>query len=89
MKPKRTALLAVIVTGIAAAFLAGFTATPEVVTQLVIGVEAIVASAVVVFILLRVPSMQALPVPRQRQIIWLSACGAGMVVCVLPLILRR
>src|SRR5438105_748890 len=89
MNSKRTALLAVTVTGIAATLLSAFTATPEAVTQLIIGVEAIAASAIVVFIVLRVPSMQALPIRRQRQMIWFSASGAGMVVCVLPLILRR
>ena len=87
MKPKRTALVAIIVTGIAATFLAALTATPEVVTQLIVGVETVAASAVVVFVLLRIRRLQALPAARQRQLIWLCAGSAGAIVCLLPLVI--
>jgi hypothetical protein len=85
MNPNRTALLAIVVTGVAAALFAAFTATPEVITQVIVGIEAVAASALVVFILLRIPRMRTLPEARQRKFIWLSAGTTSAVVCLLPL----
>lgn len=87
MSLKRTALLAVIVTGIIVTLLAAVTATPDILTQLLIGVEAVAASAIVVFILLRIPKMKALPESKQQQLILVSVCVTGVLVCLLPLAL--
>lgn len=47
MNPKLTALLAVVVTGFGATVIAPFTTTPELVTQLFVGVFAFLAAGVV------------------------------------------
>ncbi len=92
MSPKRTAILAVVITGVVATFLAPFTTTPEVITQISVGVEALAASALVVLILLRIPRLRTLSPAGQRKAIWFAAGSTGMLVCLLPLalsILRR
>ena len=87
MNPKLTALLSVVVTGFGATVIAPFTTTPELVTQVAVGVLAFLAAGVVLLALWWTPWLRALPPQRQRRTIWIAACGTGLVVCVLPLLL--
>jgi len=85
MNSKLTALLAVVVTGFCATVLGAFTTTPEVITQLVVGVSAFLASGIVVVALLWTPWLRALSPERQRRGIWIAACGTGLLVTLLPM----
>jgi hypothetical protein len=86
MDAKLTALPAIVVTGFAAAVLGAFTTTPEVITQLVVGMAASLASGIVLLALLWTPWLRALSPERQRRAIWIAAAGTGLVVCCLPLV---
>jgi hypothetical protein len=85
MNPRLTALLAVVATGCGATVLGGFTTTPEVITQLIVGITAFLASGIVVFVLFCTPWMRSLSPERQRRAIWFAAATTGVIVCFLPL----
>ena len=69
MSTKKTALLAVAVTGFAATVLGAFTTTPELITQLIVGIGAFLAAGIVLLVLLWTPWLRALPPERQRRTI--------------------
>jgi hypothetical protein len=87
MNLKRTALLAVVVTGCVATILGAFTTTPELITQVIVGIVAFLAAGIVLLLLLWTPWLRALPPERQRRTIWIAAGGTGLVVCLLPLVI--
>jgi hypothetical protein len=82
MNPRQTALVAVVVTGFCATVLG---ATPDVITQLIVGTAAFLAAGIVLLVLLWTPWLRALPPARQRRTIWFAAGVTGLVVCLLPL----
>ena len=84
MSTKMTAAVAVVVTAVVVTFLAAFTATPEAITQLVMGGMAFFVTVLVLLIVLWLPWMRALPESRQKKVIWLVAASAGVAVCCLP-----
>lgn len=87
MNTKLTAFVAVVVTGFCATFLGAFTTTPEVLTQLVVGVSATLASGIVVLVLMWTPWFGALRPERQRRATWIAACGTGLLMAFLPMLL--
>jgi hypothetical protein len=88
MSPKQTSFLAVAVTAYCAGILGGVTMTPEVVSQIIVGVAALVVATVVVCILWLTAWFRALSPKRQQSAIWIAASCASAVVCFLPLALR-
>jgi hypothetical protein len=86
MSPKLTAFLAVVVTAYCAGILGAITMTPEVMSQIIVGVAAFIFSGMVVLGLWFIPSFRTCPVARQRVVIWIAAGGASIFVCILPLI---
>ena len=92
MNVRKTAIVAVVLTGIVSTIVAAFTTTPELITQLVVGLGAFVASGVVALVLLLTPWLGTLSPRGQRRAVWLAVAGTGAIVCILPFgltILRR
>src|ERR1041384_4591143 len=87
MNSKQTALIALVATGVGATVLGAYTATSEVITQLIVGVAAFLAAGIVLLVLLWTPWLRALPPERQHRIIWIAAGGTSLVVCLLPLMI--
>src|ERR1700677_3228214 len=87
MNPKWTALLAVAVTATCAGILGGFTVTPEVFTQILVGVESFVASGLVILVLFWTSRFRNCRPGRQQSIIWVAAGSTGVIICLLPLFL--
>jgi hypothetical protein len=84
MSTKITAAVAVVVTAVVVTFLAAFTATPDLVIQLVTGGIAFLVTGLVLLIVLWLPWMRALPESRQKKVVWLVAASTGVAVCCLP-----
>jgi hypothetical protein len=87
MSTKMTAAVAAVVAAVVVTVLTAFTATPDVVFQLVNGGVALLVTGLVLLIVLWLPWMRALPENRQKKVIWLVAASAGFAVCWLPLAL--
>ena len=87
MSTKMTAAVAVVVAAVAVTFLTAFTATPDLVMQLVNGAVALVVTGVVLLIVLQLRWMRALPENHQKRVVWLVAASTGFAVCWLPLLL--
>jgi len=85
MNPKVTALIAVVATGFCGTVLGAFTATPEAITQMIVGMGASVAAGAVLLVLFCTPWMRSLPAAQQRRVIWLAALSTGVISCFLPL----
>ena len=84
MSTKQTAFIAVIVTGFCASVLAAITTTPELITELIVGIGAFLAAGIVLSVLLWTPWLRALPPEQQRRTLWIAAGSTGLVVCLLP-----
>ena len=92
MNSKQTAVLAAVVTAVAATFLAGFTATPDPLTQVLVGTVALIVTSLVLVAVLWLPWTRGLPDSRRKSVIWLVAAGTAAVVTCVPLVqvaLRR
>ena len=92
MSPQKTVLLAVPISGFAAIQLSPLFVIPEVLTQLILGIEAAVASAVVLSIMLCTSWLRTLSPARQSKTIWFAAGGTTLIVCfgnLLGMLLRR
>ncbi len=87
MKPKLTALIAVIVTYFCGTLLGAFTTTPDAITQMTVGLGASLAAGAVLLVLFCTPWMRSLPAARQCRVIWFAALGTGVISCFLPLVL--
>ncbi len=87
MSPKFTALVAAVTTGCGATVIGAFTTTPEMVTQLIVGTTAFMASGIVLLVLFCTPWLRAVSAERQRRVIWFAAVSTGALICLLPLAL--
>ena len=87
MNAKQTAFLALAVTAFCATILGGITATPEIVTQIIIGVVAFLSSGLVLLGLWFTSWFRNSSVSRQQSVIWISTGSTSAIVCFLPLAL--
>jgi len=86
MSAKLTAFLAVPVTAYCAGILGAFTATPEPISQIIVGAGALIFSGLVVSGLWLVPSFQGCAIARQRAVIWIAASSTSAIACIIPLV---
>lgn len=60
--------------------------TPEVWSQIIIGVFALFASGLVVLGLWFTPWFRSRSIARQNSVIWIAASSTSAAVCILPLV---
>jgi hypothetical protein len=87
MSAKLTAFLAVPVTAYCAGILGALTMTPEMMSQIIVGVAAFIFAGLVVSGLWFVPAFRICAVARQRSVIWIAASSTSAIVCIFPLVI--